>query len=85
VSVEAASLLARLCDRGVEVAVRDGRLYVRGTERAVPEELRQTLQERKEELIDFLGRTRFTREELDALSFVGTRCEDESGLWEVRG
>lgn len=83
-SVEVASLLARLCDLGVEVAVRGDRLYVRGAESPVPGDVRKALHERKGELIVFMGRRRFLREELDALGFVGTPCEDGGGEWEVR-
>jgi len=50
----------------------------------VTEDLRRQVERHQPEFLDFLGRTRFTKAELDALGFRGTRCKDGSGMYEVR-
>jgi len=82
--VTAAELVGRLAAQGARLSVQEGRLRYHGPAAVLTDELRQVLQQRKEELLAFLGRTRFTREELAALGFVGTPCADGSGLWDVR-
>ena len=74
-----------LASQGARLSPCERRLRYRGPAAVLTDELRKSLQERKEELLEFLCRRRFTHEELDALGFVGTPCEDGSGLWEVRG
>ena len=78
----AAELVARLADRGVVLAVRCEALSCRGPHGALTPDLVAALREKKEEILDLLRRDRFTRAELDAMGFKGTRRAD--GAYEVR-
>jgi len=80
--VTPAELMALLADRGVVLGVRGHGLSCRGPEGALTPDLVAALKEKKEEILDLLRRDWFSKAELDALGFKGTRRED--GTYEIR-
>lgn len=80
----AAELVARLADRGIVLGARGEELNYRGPNAALTPDVLEALAAHKGELLDLLRRDRFTRPELDALGFKGTKCVDGSGMFEVR-
>lgn len=82
--VAVARVLAALADAGRHPVRGSGGLAISDGPGTVTEDLRRQVERHQPEFIDFLGRDRFTKAELDALGFRGTKCADGRGMFEVR-
>jgi hypothetical protein len=77
-------VLAALADIGRHIVRTPGGVAISDGPEPVPPELRGQVERRQPEFLGFLERTRFTKAELDALGFKGTKCADGSGMYGVR-